>query len=126
MFFAMLYRDLAETTDTIELSDCDSEGFLELLRYMYCDEAELTGSNVMQVLYLAKKFMVPSLVMKCTEFLEQRPECKKCAGSSFRSQEILRSTTHLTVLVGSRRTNQRSGEVAAIRYARPRTSFRGC
>ena len=59
MFFAMFYRDLAETTDTIELSDCDSEGFLELLRYMFCDEAELTGSNVMQVLYLAKKFMVP-------------------------------------------------------------------
>ena len=49
----------------------DSEGFLELLRYMYCDEAELTGSNVMQVLYLAKKFIVPSLATKCTEILEQ-------------------------------------------------------
>ena len=71
VFFAMFYGDLAETTDTIELSDCDSEGFLELLRYMYCDEAELTGSNVMQVLYLANKFIVPSLVTKCTEFLEQ-------------------------------------------------------
>ena len=71
VFFAMFYGDLAETTDTIELSDCDSEGFLELLRYMYCDEAELTGSNVMQVLYLANKFIIPSLVTKCTEFLEQ-------------------------------------------------------
>ena len=71
VFFAMFYGDLAETTDTIELPDCDSEGFLELLRYVYCDEAELTGSNVMQVLYLAKKFFVPALVMKCTEFLEQ-------------------------------------------------------
>ena len=71
VFFAMFYGDLAETTDTIELSDCDSEGFFELLRYMYCDEAELTGSNVMQVLYLAKKFIIPSLATKCTEFLEQ-------------------------------------------------------
>ena len=71
MFFAMFYGDLAEARDTIELSDCDSEGFLELLRYMHCDEAKQTGSTVMQVLYLAKKFIVPSLVTKCTEFLEQ-------------------------------------------------------
>ena len=71
VFFAMFCGELAETRDTIELSDCDSEGFLELLRYLYCDEAKLNGNNVMQVLYLAKKFMVPSLVLKCTKFLEQ-------------------------------------------------------
>jgi len=37
---------------------------------MYSDEVILSGSNVMGVLYLAKKYMVPSLVDKCTKYLE--------------------------------------------------------
>jgi len=36
---------------------------------MYSDEVILSGSNVMGVLYLAKKYMVPSLADKCTEYL---------------------------------------------------------
>jgi len=36
---------------------------------MYTDEANLSGSNVMQVLYLANKYMVPSLAEKCTTYL---------------------------------------------------------
>ena len=31
----------------------------------------LSGSNVMQVLYLANKYMVPSLAEKCTEYLRE-------------------------------------------------------
>jgi len=37
---------------------------------MYSDEAILSGSNVMGVLYLAKKYMVPSLAAKCTKYLQ--------------------------------------------------------
>ena len=37
---------------------------------MYSDEVTLSGSNVMEVLYLAKKYMVPSLADKCTEYLQ--------------------------------------------------------
>ena len=37
---------------------------------MYSDEVNLSGSNVMGVLYLAKKYMVPSLADKCTEYLQ--------------------------------------------------------
>jgi len=40
------------------------------LRYIYCDETKLTGSSVMQVLYLAKKYMIPSLTAECRRFLE--------------------------------------------------------
>ena len=47
--------------DAIELPDCEYEGLLELFRYMYSDELNLSGSNVMGVLYLAKKYMLPSL-----------------------------------------------------------------
>jgi len=61
VFEAMFYGELAETIDSIELPDCEYDSLLELFRYMYSDEAMLSGSNVMGVLYLAKKYMVPSL-----------------------------------------------------------------
>ena len=69
VFEAMLYGELAETRDTIELPDCEYESLMELFRYMYSDEVNLSGSTVMGVLYLAKKYMVPSLVDKCTKYL---------------------------------------------------------
>ena len=69
VFFAMLCGKMAETSDSIELPDCDYESLLELFRFMYSDEANLSGSNVMQVLYLANKYMVPSLAEKCKEYL---------------------------------------------------------
>ena len=69
VFYAMFYDQMAETKDSIELPDCDYESLLEFFRFMYTDEANLSGSNVMQVLYLANKYMVPSLAEKCTEYL---------------------------------------------------------
>jgi len=69
VFYAVFYGQMAETTDSIELPDCDYESLLELFRFMYTDEANLSGSNVMQVLYLANKYIVPSLAEKCTEYL---------------------------------------------------------
>ena len=72
VFEAMFYGELAETKDTIELPDCDYESLLELFRYMYSDEVNLSGSNVMGVLYLAKKYIVPSLTDKCTEYLKEK------------------------------------------------------
>ena len=74
VFYAMFYGQMAETTDSIELPDCDCESLLELFRYMYSDEVNLTGSNVMHVLYLAKKYMVPSLADKCAEYLRDNLE----------------------------------------------------
>jgi len=71
VFEAMFYGELAETTDSIELPDCEYDSLLELFRYMYSDEVILSGSNVMGVLYLAKKYMVPSLTVKCTEYLQE-------------------------------------------------------
>ena len=70
VFEAMFYSELAETTDSIELPVCEYDSLLELFRYMYSDEVILSGSNVMGVLYLAKKYIVPSLTDKCTNFLQ--------------------------------------------------------
>ena len=71
VFEAMFYGELADTKDSIELPDCEYESLLELFRHMYSDEANLSGNNVMRVLYLAKKYMVPSLADKCTEYLQK-------------------------------------------------------
>ena len=70
VFEAMFYGELAETRDSIELPDCEYESLLEFFRYMYSDEVNLSGNNVMGVLYLAKKYMVPSLAEKCSEYLQ--------------------------------------------------------
>ena len=71
VFEAMFYGVLAETRDSIELPDCEYESLLELFRYMYSDDVNLSGSNVMGVLYLAKKYVVPSLAEKCSEYLKE-------------------------------------------------------
>ena len=71
VFEAMFYGELADTRDFIELPDCEYESLLELFRYMYSDEVNLSGSNVMRVLYLAKKYKVPSLADICTEYLQK-------------------------------------------------------
>ena len=72
VFEAMFYGELVETKDTIQLPDCDYESLLELLRYLYSDEVNLSGSNVLGVLYLAKKYMVPSLADKCKDYLQDK------------------------------------------------------
>jgi len=69
VFEAMFYGELPETADSIEVPDCEYESLLELFRYTYSDEVNLSVSNVMGVLYLAKKYMVPSLADKCAEYL---------------------------------------------------------
>ena len=71
VFYAMFYGQLTEAKDCIELPDCEYDSLLEFLRYLYSDEASLTGSNVMHVLYLANKYMVPSLAEKCSEYLRE-------------------------------------------------------
>ena len=71
VLYAMFYGETMETSGTIQLPDCDYESLLELFRFLYSDEVNLSGSNVMQVLYLAKKYLVPSLADKCTKYLQE-------------------------------------------------------
>ena len=72
VFYAMFYGELAEKKDSVDISDCDHESLLELFRFVYSDEVNLNADNVMEVLYLAKKYMLPSLAEKCTEFLREK------------------------------------------------------
>ena len=69
VFFAMFNGELSEKSDSIDLPDCEYEGVLEMLRYMYSGEVKFNESNVMQVLYVAKKYILPSLAEECVDFL---------------------------------------------------------
>lgn len=71
VFYAMFYGKMAEKTDSITLPDCDRASLTELFRYMYFDEVSLSSENVMRVLYLARKYMVPSLEEKCNAYLQE-------------------------------------------------------
>ena len=71
VFYAMFYGELAETKHPVEISDCEYETLLELFRFIYSDEANLTPDNVMQLMYLAKKYMLPSLADKCSAYLQE-------------------------------------------------------
>jgi len=71
VFFAMFCGKMAEKLDSLDLPDCEYVGVLEMLRYMYSEKTELNQNNVMQVLYVAKKFQVNSLVDGCIKFLQE-------------------------------------------------------
>ena len=71
VFFAMFYGEMAEKSDSVDLPDCEYDGVLEMLRYMYSEEVKLNESNVMQVLYVSKKYILPSLADECVEFLRK-------------------------------------------------------
>ena len=70
VFFAMFYGEMAER-DCVEIPDCDYESLLEVLRFIYSDEVNLNPGNVMQVLYLAKKYMLPILAEQCSVYLKE-------------------------------------------------------
>ena len=71
VFFAMFFGKLAEIKDPVEISDCEYESLLELFRFIYSDKAKLNADNVMQLLYLSKKYMLPTLAEKCSAFLKE-------------------------------------------------------
>lgn len=68
VFFAMLYGDFAKD-ETISIDDCEPEAFLELLRFIYYDQVNLNSGNVLDVLYLANKYIVPVLSKECVNYL---------------------------------------------------------
>ena len=70
VFYAMFYGDLAQKESTINLADADEEGFQDFLRFLYTDECKITAENGVQILYLAKKYLVSSLAKKCCEVLK--------------------------------------------------------
>ncbi|KAL9958780.1 hypothetical protein ACROYT_G035840 [Oculina patagonica] len=71
VFFVMFQGKMPLKSKSVDLPDCEYEGVLEMVRYMYSGKAELNENNVMQVLYVAKKYMVISLANECVRFLRK-------------------------------------------------------
>ena len=71
VFFAMFHGDLAQKGSTIRISDTDEKSFEEFLRFLYTDECKITAGNPIGVMYLAKKYLIPSLAEKCCKILEE-------------------------------------------------------
>ena len=109
VFEAMFYGEIAESKPTIDLPDCTKEGLQELLRYVYTDEVKITGSNCMEVLYLAEMYMMPFLVEKCKKYLEDEvgpddvlsalPQVQKIGDEEFQKHlwDIVDNETRRTV-----------------------------
>ena len=96
VFYAMFCGNMAETKEHIDLPDCGFEGMLELLRYIYTDEVHLSGDNVMEVLYLAEKYLIPSLASECTDYLGRNLDfsnlfCVLHHAQRYENKDLLRS-----------------------------------
>ncbi|XP_045604998.1 BTB/POZ domain-containing protein 3-like [Procambarus clarkii] len=73
VFEAMFYGGMAEKKDKpVEILDVQPEAFRALLQYIYSDEITLKSfDQVCEICYAAKKYMIPSLVEQCTQFIWQ-------------------------------------------------------
>jgi hypothetical protein len=69
VFYAMFYGVLAERSSVIKISDTDEKSFEEFLWFLYTDNCILTETNVVPLLYLAKKYMVGTLTEMCVNDL---------------------------------------------------------
>lgn len=75
VFFAMFYGGLVEQGETVDITDCDPETFLQFLRYLYCDDTNFRDvNNAIEVWHLADKYDLPSLANECVNFVEAAME----------------------------------------------------
>ena len=71
VFHAMFYGELAVKDSTVHLSDTNEESLEQFLRFLYTEECTLTADNVVMIMYLSKKYILPSLTEKCVHFLAE-------------------------------------------------------
>ena len=69
VFYAMFYGGLAEKDSTIHLPDTDEESLEAFLSFLYTEDCKMTAEVALKVMYLANKYIVPSLTEKCVEVL---------------------------------------------------------
>ncbi|XP_052276503.1 BTB/POZ domain-containing protein 6-B-like [Dreissena polymorpha] len=94
VFYAMFYGGLADQNDEVCLPDVEPIAFHNLLKYLYCDEIQLSADNVIPTLYVAKKYIVPHLARACVQFLETSLSARNacmllCQGRLFEEQELM-------------------------------------
>lgn len=113
--FKAMFRGNFERPKEVDVPDGDPEAFKVILRYIYTDEAFVDIDNALDVLYLAKKYMLTALVAHAVTFLrdnlspeniclfipymdlleEIKHRCNKILNT--RSADVLRSDTFLSI-----------------------------
>ena len=71
VFYAMFFGSLIEANSDVPIPDTDPESFEEFLRYLYTEECVISEDNVISIVYLSTKYIVPSLTKKCVRFLQK-------------------------------------------------------
>ncbi|KAH7693546.1 BTB/POZ domain-containing protein 6, partial [Aphelenchoides avenae] len=71
MFFGDFNRERA-----VHIPDASPDGFRELLRFVYTDEAELTDDSLESVLSLADKYLVTDLFNRCVQHVTPANVCR--------------------------------------------------
>lgn len=69
-FFHMLTGNSRNRKTTVRIADCDPEIFRSFLLYLYSEELKLTMDCLQDLIHLASKYCVSSLVEKCVEFMK--------------------------------------------------------
>ncbi|XP_015189187.1 PREDICTED: BTB/POZ domain-containing protein 6-like [Polistes dominula] len=70
VFEAMFYGGMAEKNDPIQIRDAQPDAFKALLEYIYTDRVNLGSFELAcELCYCAKKYMLPSLVEECMQYL---------------------------------------------------------
>ncbi|XP_017100755.2 uncharacterized protein [Drosophila bipectinata] len=70
VFETMFFGNLPDKTDPIVISDVQPEAFEALLEYIYTDRIHITSfDKACELCYVAKKYMLPHVVTRCTHFL---------------------------------------------------------
>ncbi|KAH8366971.1 hypothetical protein KR200_012095 [Drosophila serrata] len=70
VFERMFYGHLPDKTDPIVIPDVQPEAFEALLEYIYTDRITIGGfDKACELCYVAKKYMLPHVVTRCTHFL---------------------------------------------------------
>ncbi|KAL5016781.1 hypothetical protein ScPMuIL_006370 [Solemya velum] len=71
VFSAMFCGAMAETEESIPIPHIHADTFRTMLRYMYCDKANIDLKNVAETIYCAKKYGVAGLINACREYLSK-------------------------------------------------------
>ena len=76
VFESMFYGKLAEKASVIHLPDTDEVSLQEFFRFLYTDNCTITPKNVRVLMYLGRKYIVPSLMERCVDALHEcmRPD----------------------------------------------------
>ena len=71
VFYTMFYGSLPESSQNVIISDIKSETFIEMLRYLYCDQIDaLDDVNcLLGLLYASRKYLLNSLFEQTTKIL---------------------------------------------------------